>query len=60
MAMSDYLLAANVAQGGPMIGALLAIAVVVGLVYLVRGRRGSHRDRGSDRGPGAGGRSPEE
>jgi hypothetical protein len=49
--MTDYLLAADISQGGPMIGVLLAIAVVAGLVYLVRGRRRTNRDRASDRRP---------
>ena len=43
-----------------MIGVLLAIAVAVGIVYLVMGRRRADRDQGSDRGPEAGGRRPGE
>jgi hypothetical protein len=38
---------------------LLAIAVVGGLVYLVKGRRRSDRDPAGDRGPEASDRSPE-
>jgi hypothetical protein len=49
--MSADLLAANISQGGPMIGVLLAIAAVAGLVYLVRGRRRADRDQASDRRP---------
>jgi hypothetical protein len=42
---------ANIQQGAPMIAVFLAIAVLGGIVYLVRGRRGSDRDRASDRSP---------
>jgi hypothetical protein len=43
--MTSELLIANIAQGGgPMMGVLLGIAVVGGLVYLVRSRRRSDRD----------------
>jgi hypothetical protein len=45
---------ANIQQGGgPMIAVFLAIALVGGIVYLVRGRRGFDRDRASDRNPDA-------
>jgi hypothetical protein len=34
--------------GGPMIAVLLAIALVGGIVYLVRSRTGSGRDRSAE------------
>jgi hypothetical protein len=43
-----------------MMGAMLAIALVGGIVYLVRGRRRSDRGRASDRSPDASNRSREE
>jgi hypothetical protein len=49
--MRAELLAANISQGAPMFGALLVIAVVAGLAYLVTGRRRADRDQGSDRRP---------
>jgi hypothetical protein len=51
--MTAELLIANLVQGGgPMMGVLLAIAIAGGLVYLVRARRGSDRDRASGRSGG--------
>jgi hypothetical protein len=43
-----------------MIGALLPIAGVGGLVYLVRGQRSAARDQASDKSPEASRRSAEE
>jgi hypothetical protein len=54
------LVAASIAQGAPMIGVVLAIAVVAALIYLVRGRRRADRDEGSDRSLEASRRSPDE
>jgi hypothetical protein len=52
-AMTAELLIANLDQGGgPMMGVLLAIALVVGLVYLMRGRRRADRDEASGRSGG--------
>jgi hypothetical protein len=51
--MTAELLIANLDQGGgPMMGVLLAIALVVGLVYLMRGRRRADRDEASGRSGG--------
>ena len=48
--MTNELFIASLDQGGaPMMGALLAIGIVGGLVYLVRSRRHSHGDHLSDR-----------
>jgi hypothetical protein len=48
--MTSELLIATLGEGGgPMMGVLLAIALVAGLVYLVRGRRRSDRDDASGR-----------
>jgi hypothetical protein len=48
--MTSELLIANVDQGGgPMMGVLLAVALVGGLVYLVRSRRRSDGDDASGR-----------
>jgi hypothetical protein len=60
-AMTTDLFMASMGQGGgPMMGALLAIALVGGIVYLVRGRRRSDRGRANDRSPDASNRSREE
>jgi hypothetical protein len=49
--MTSELVIASLDRGGaPMMGALLAIGIVGGLVYLVRSRRRSDRDDVSDRG----------
>jgi hypothetical protein len=48
--MTGELFIASIQQrGGPMIAVLLAIALVGGIVYLVRSRTGSGRDRERDR-----------
>jgi hypothetical protein len=48
--MTSELLIANLDQGGgPMMGVLLAVALVGGLVYLVRSRRRSDGDDASGR-----------
>ena len=48
--MTSELFIASLNQGGaPMMGALLAIGIVGGLVYLVRSRKRSHGDDMSDR-----------
>jgi hypothetical protein len=41
--MTADLLLANIQQGAPMIGALLAIVVIGWLIYSVSSRRNSHR-----------------
>jgi hypothetical protein len=48
--MTADLLVAIIQQGAPMIAVFLAIAVVGGIVYLIRGRSGFERDRASDSG----------
>jgi len=41
--MTADLLLANIQQGAPMMGALLAIVVVAWLIYRLSSRRSSHR-----------------
>jgi hypothetical protein len=48
--MTADLLVASIQQGAPMIAVFLAIAVVGGIVYLIRGRSGFERDRASGSG----------
>jgi len=59
-AMTAHVLLANIDQGAPMIGALLAIAVAGALAYLVSGRGGSRRDQASEQRPEASPRSADE